>query len=99
MQCESVVVSLPDAETGELRRYALDFPGHEEILAKSCTDHETAVFRTGEPVSLTTEEIAAYPEASDVINSCCLLPIINGERVIGVLGLGSSRENAFTEED
>ena len=30
----------------------------------ACTDHETAVFRTGEPVSLTTEEIAAYPEAT-----------------------------------
>src|SRR4029077_7883227 len=32
MQCDSVGVSLPDPESGELRRYALDFPGHEEIL-------------------------------------------------------------------
>jgi len=99
MQCESVVVSLPDAETGELRRYALDFPGHEEILAKACTDHETAVFRTGEPVSLTTEEIAAYPEATALIHSCCLLPLLRGERVVGVLALGSAGEGAFTEED
>src|SRR5712672_1108583 len=99
MQCESVVVSLPDAETGELRRYALDFPGHEEILAMACTDHETVVFRTGEPVSLTTEEIAAYPEAMALIHSCCLLPLLGGERAVGVLALGSAGEGAFTEED
>jgi formate hydrogenlyase transcriptional activator len=99
MQCESVVVSLPDPETSELRRCALDFPGHEELLAKACTDCDTAVFRTGEPVNLTREEIAAYPEATGVIHSCCLLPLLTGERVLGVLTLGSLRENAFTDED
>src|SRR6202011_2338775 len=99
MQCESVVVSLPDAETGELRRYALDFPGHEEILARPCTDRETAVFRTGEPVNLTRNEIDAIPEATGVIHSCSLPPLLSGERAVGVLILGSSRESAFTEED
>ncbi len=99
MQCESVVVSLPDSESGELRRCALDFPGHEEILARSCTDRETAVFRTGEPVNLTEEEIAAYPQATGVVHSCCLLPLLSAERILGVLTIGSSRENAFTEED
>jgi formate hydrogenlyase transcriptional activator len=99
MQCESVGVSLPDAETGELRRYALDFPGHEEILARTCTDRETAVFRTCEPVNLTRDEIAAFPEATGVIHSCSLIPLLSGERVVGVLILGSSRESAFTEED
>jgi formate hydrogenlyase transcriptional activator len=99
MQCESVGVSLPDPESGELRRYALDFPGHEEILTQACTDFETAVFRTGEPLNLTGEEIAAYPEATGLIHSGCLLPLRSGERLVGVLILGSSRENAFTEED
>jgi formate hydrogenlyase transcriptional activator len=99
MQCESVGVSLPDPESGELRRYALDFPGHEEILARACTDIETAVFRTGEPLNLTREQIAAYPEATGLIHSCCLLPLLSGERLVGVLILGSSRESAFTEED
>jgi formate hydrogenlyase transcriptional activator len=99
MQCESVVVSLPDPESGELRRYALDFPGHEEILAQACTDFETAVFRTGEPLNLTREQIAAYPDATGLIRSGCLLPLLSGERLVGVLILGSSREGAFTEED
>src|SRR4029077_535035 len=64
MQYESVGVALPDPEYGELRRYALDFPGHEEILTQACTDFETTVFRTGEPLNLTREQIASYPEAS-----------------------------------
>jgi formate hydrogenlyase transcriptional activator len=99
MQCESVGVSLPDPESGELRRYALDFPGHEEILTRACTDFETAVFEAGEPLNLTREQIAAYPEATGLIHSCCLLPLLSGERLVGVLILGSSRESAFTEED
>jgi len=99
MQGESVVVSLPDPETGELRRRALDFPGHEEILSRAVSDSETAVFRTGQLLNLTREEIAAYPDATGMINSCCLVPLLSGERVLGVLSLGSSRENAFTEED
>ena len=65
----------------------------------ACTDHETAVFRTGEPISLTTEEIAGYPEATALIHSCCLLPLLGGERAVGVLALGSAGEGAFTEED
>jgi formate hydrogenlyase transcriptional activator len=99
MQCESVGVSLPDAEAGELRRYAFDFPGHDEILARTCTDRETAVFRTCEPVNLTRDEIAAFPGATGVIHSCSLLPLLSGGRAVGVLILGSSRESAFTQED
>lgn len=99
MQYESVGVSLPDPESGELRRYAFDFPGHEGMLARPCTDFETAVFRNGEPLSLTKEQIAAYSKASGSIHSCCLLPLLSGERLMGVLLLGSSRESAFTEDD
>ncbi|HYZ82959.1 MAG TPA: sigma 54-interacting transcriptional regulator, partial [Bryobacteraceae bacterium] len=106
MQCDGVVVSLPDPEDGELRRYSMDCPRHEEILAKPCSDREKAVFRTGQPLNLTRqeltgEEIAADSDspASGVNNSISLLPLLGRERVVGVLGLGSSRENAFTEED
>jgi formate hydrogenlyase transcriptional activator len=99
MQYESVGVALPDPETGELRRCAMDFPGHEEILAQACTDVEIAVFRTCEPVSLTREEIAAFPDAPAVVHSCHLRPLVRGQRAVGVLMLGSSRENAFNEDD
>jgi len=32
MQCDSVAVALPDPESGELRLYIMDWPGHEEIV-------------------------------------------------------------------
>ena len=34
-----------------------------------------------------------------MIHSGCLLPLVSGERRVGVLFLDSSRESAFTEED
>ncbi len=104
MQCEGVVVSLPDPGNGELRRYSMDGPGYEEILARPCSDREIAVFRTGQPANLTREEltreeIAAHPGVSRLKNSISLLPLLGRQCVLGVLGLGSSRENAFPEED
>jgi formate hydrogenlyase transcriptional activator len=82
----------------------MDGPGYEEILARPCSDREKAVFRTGQPVNLTRdeltrEEIAAHPGVSGLKNSISLLPLLGRERVLGVLVLGSSRENAFLEED
>src|SRR5258708_36844539 len=74
-------------------------PGNKEILTGDCTDPEIAVFRTCEPVSLTREEIAAFPDAPAVIHSCHLLPLVRGERAVGVLMLGSSRVSAFNEDD
>ena len=99
MQCEAVVVSLPGPENGDLRRYSMDGPGYEEILARPCSDRERAVFRTGRPANLTREEIAAHPGFSRLKNSISLLPLLGRERVLGVLGLCSSREIAFLEED
>jgi formate hydrogenlyase transcriptional activator len=98
MDCDVVAVVLPDAETGELRKYAMDFPGHEETRAWPPSDRTKAVFRTGQPVNVTKEEIAAEPKASGLCSSLSYLPLIGRERVLGVLGLGSSRENAFTQD-
>jgi len=74
---------------GELRRYALDFPGHEEILAMACTDHETAV---SGPASRSASLRRKLPptRATALIHSCCLLPLLGGERAVGVLALGSA---------
>jgi formate hydrogenlyase transcriptional activator len=99
MECDAVGVSLPDPESGELRVYARDFPGHEETGLRPPSDRAEAVFRTGQPANLTKEEIVADPPATGVHNSLCYFPLISRERVLGVLALGSSRENAFTEDD
>jgi formate hydrogenlyase transcriptional activator len=101
MQCGGVGVVLPDPENGELQTYAQDFPGRQEII-KSAHRLEFAepVFRSGQPVNFTKEQLAANPIATAVgHNSLCLLPLISRERVLGVLGLSSLRENAFSEDD
>jgi GAF domain-containing protein len=61
MHCDGAGVTLPDPENGELRLYALDFPGSKGILREGIPiGSSTSVaktFRTGQPMNLTAEEI------------------------------------------
>ena len=68
MQCDGVGIDLPSPEDGKLRLYALDFPdnpGHIEEgfepPARREGQRRHAVFRTGEPVILSREELLAEP--------------------------------------
>jgi formate hydrogenlyase transcriptional activator len=101
MQCETVAVGLADAENGELHLYATDFPGHQEIVgSEHVSKVAEQVFRTGQAVLITKEQVAVNALATTVEqNSLCDVPLISHGRVLGVLGLSSSHENAFTEDD
>ena len=99
MQCDKVGVALPDPEDGELRRYVSDHAGCEEMSVGSVPERSRIVFRTGKPLIATTEELAVEFEGAIGLNSLCVYPLIMRERVLGVFGLESSRENAFTEDD
>src|SRR5437868_11885286 len=101
MQCDAVGFSLPDQESGELRCYAADFPGHQEIIeSEHVSKAAEQVFRTGQPINLIEEQVADDPMlAAQGLKSACSLPLLSRERVLGVLGLASSRENAFSEDD
>jgi formate hydrogenlyase transcriptional activator len=105
MQCDGAGVTLPDPETGQLRLYALDFPTGKGILREGALITEFAhsvatVFRSGRPLNLTKEQIDNDgPIAGEGANSLCRLPLISRDRVLGVLSLGSARENAFTDDD
>jgi formate hydrogenlyase transcriptional activator len=102
MECDGVVVNLPCPESGELRRYAGDYSRHEELDGGPSSGSAKAVFRTGQSANFTKEEIAADPivAAHPVgINSVAGLPLLSRGRVLGTLGVGSSRETAFTEDD
>src|SRR3984957_16518612 len=99
MQCNTVGVALPNPENGELRVYARDFQGHHEIVdSRPALRSAEHVFRTGKAVTVTKEELVTSAVPVEM-NSFSLLPLISRERVLGVLGLGSSGENAFTEDD
>jgi len=97
MQCDSVGVALPE-EDGELRRYAVDHAEYEMSVGPA-SERTKTVFRTGKPLIATKEEVAADPQGALANLSLCLYPLIIRERVLGVLGFGTSRENAFTEDD
>jgi formate hydrogenlyase transcriptional activator len=98
LQCDSVGVALPDPEDGELRRYAVDH-GDFEMSDGSASERTRTVFRTGKPLFATKEEVAADPQGALVNLSLHLYPLTVRERVLGVLGFGTSRENAFSEDD
>ena len=99
MQCDTVCVALPDPEDGELRRYAADHAGYEEMSAGPASERAKTVFRTGKPLVVTIEEVAADSQDAMANTSLCLYPLTSRERVLGVFGLRSSRENTFTEDD
>ena len=104
MQCDGVGIDLPDAEDGRLRIYALDFPGGNEVLREGFEPPAdptlTQVFETGEPILAGARELANNKVAGEFgIKSVCYLPLTSRNRVLGVLGVGSVRENAFSQDD
>jgi formate hydrogenlyase transcriptional activator len=100
MQYDAVGVALPDPENGHLRVYAKDFPSHQEIKSGRPSEFCEQVFRTGQVVSFTREQLGARSILSSKgLNSLCGLPLISRGRVLGVLSAGSTLENAFTEDD
>jgi formate hydrogenlyase transcriptional activator len=104
MQCDGVGIDLPDPEDGRLRIYALDFPGGNDVIREGYEPPAdptlTQVFLTGEPLLAGARELADNKVARDIgIKSVCYLPLTSRNRVLGVLGVGSVRENAFSQDD
>jgi formate hydrogenlyase transcriptional activator len=107
MQCDGVGLALPESKTGELRLCAKDVPGPKEIIElrkhqawnPPTWEAELAedVFRTGKSVRFTKEQLPRI--AASGHNSLCLIPLISRERVLGVLGACSSREEVFSDDD
>jgi formate hydrogenlyase transcriptional activator len=106
MQCDGVGIDLPSPEDQKLRLYALDFPGNPGIIEEGfeppADENASAVrvFRTGESLILSREELEREPFAPDLgIQSLTYVPLIGRGGIVGVLGLGSLREQAFSRED
>jgi formate hydrogenlyase transcriptional activator len=105
MQCDGVAIELPDAEDGKLRIYALDFPASNNVIREglepSASESPMArVFRTGEPILDSAWVTADNSVARELgIKSHCHLPLTSRNRVLGVLSVGSMRENAFSQDD
>ena len=110
MQCDAVGVNLPDPETGELRLYALDFPGEKGFLREGMVHAPESpparVFHNGEPsVSTLGNGEAANSDAGlklfqdEGLRSSCWLPLISHDRRLGVLGLHRLEPTPFSPQD
>jgi len=106
MQCDGVGIDLPSPEDGKLRIYALDFPDNPGIIYEGYeppADEKSSalrVFNEGEPVILSREELASEVMPPHVnIKSLAHVPLRGRNGIVGVLSLGTRRENAISPDD
>jgi formate hydrogenlyase transcriptional activator len=97
-----VGVALPSPEDGKLRIYALDFPGAPAPIQEGFEPPERdespmRVFRTGDTLVLTREELEGSPSLVDV-DAVVHLPLKTRDGITGVLSLGK-RQGAFDGDD
>jgi len=109
MECDLVVISLLDSESGQFRIYALDFPDsrgllHEEVV----TSHSVATmraFETLKPVIVNQFDPAELgSEGSQIVlgeglKTLCIAPLVNRGHAIGVLCLARKKDDSFSEYD
>ena len=95
-----------------LRVYALDFPGGKGLIQQGTTlsveDSPPGYsYTTRHPLLVDNlfSQLTRYPSGftrqllQEGIRSGCWLPLVNRDRVLGVLGVASKRESAFTRND
>ncbi len=110
MQCDSVNISLPDAERDDFQVHMVDFPDGKGLMREQLRipRHGSGtgrVFETGKPLTMT----APFPEwidpqvrrinESEGVKAICLLPLISRDHVRGILQLNRRTPNPFTDEE
>jgi formate hydrogenlyase transcriptional activator len=110
MQCDYAGLSLPDAEDGQLRLYAFDFPDGKGFLQEDLVysiegSPSGTAFRTMKPLTLQSPFTGwlHYPivqfAVREGLKSYCFLPLISRNRAIGTLVLARLRDDAFSQAD
>jgi formate hydrogenlyase transcriptional activator len=102
-------LALYDPTINQLRLAAMDFPANADLLVEG-----DIISLDGNPggVAFTTRQTvltdARNPDmdnplgrrfAAAGIKSDCIVPLISHDRALGVLGVSSTRENAFSKDD
>jgi formate hydrogenlyase transcriptional activator len=110
MRSDSAVVALPDADSQELRAYALDFPGGHDLLRENeLIDGKgnvaAHVFRTGKPWvgrSADVLETGLLPDPKWLelgFTVGCVLPLASRHRILGTLSLGRRGDTVYTDDE
>jgi formate hydrogenlyase transcriptional activator len=110
MRSDSAVVALPDADSQQLRAYALDVPGGHDLSQESelidgdgtVTAH---VFRTGKPwvgrfADILETGLELNPKWLELgFTVGCVLPLTSRHRILGTLGLRRRGDTVYTDEE
>jgi formate hydrogenlyase transcriptional activator len=109
MQCDGACLSLPDLKNQQLEVHGLDFPEgrgflQEEMRLPIEGSSPGKAFRTGEPVLFETAPRALHVSSLQLnfqegVQSGCFLPLMRGDRKIGVLHLLDRHPHRFSEAD
>src|ERR1700691_3747083 len=106
MCCDAAAIMLPEPDGAHLRIHALDFPDGkgfftEDILIPVEGSMPGETFRSGKPWvinRLDSSQVSPEMYAKAVgegMNSLCDVALVSRGRLLGVLALASSEENAF----
>jgi len=111
MQCDAVVISLPDTASGNFRVHALDFPSgkgfvkEDLLIYPSKSDPGIRAFDTLKPVIVNGADADDFSRevyeivVAEGIKSHCLIPLVNRGRALGLMAISRRTEESFTPED
>jgi formate hydrogenlyase transcriptional activator len=105
LRVHGVALILPDREGRELQLYALDFPDgdasiRQEMPVSLYGSISGQVFRSGKPWigdvgQLSSSGLTHGLSATAGVETLCMLPLLRGSRVLGVLCLVRTEKNTF----
>ena len=104
MPHDAAGLALHDAAINKLRVTALEFPTDENVfIANEIIELEGTpggrAFTTREPVISGPDSPPNSIGQRAGLKSGCLVPLISHDRALGILGVGSLQENAFSADD
>jgi GAF domain-containing protein len=110
MRCDAAGISLPGAEAGTFRVYAVDFPGgkgfvkEELIISPDADAPGTRAFETLKPVIATVADPHGFGRAYEIavaegIKIACFIPLVNRGHALGTLAIARATEDPFTSDD
>jgi formate hydrogenlyase transcriptional activator len=109
IQADLVTVSLPDAASGKIRVFAMDFPHGKGLIKEDLLVAPSAATKkamdTLKPVVLDSRDYdncvsgATEIAAAEGLKAKCIIPLVNRDRVLGILCPSRTTETPFVPED
>src|SRR5256885_208751 len=104
IQADLVTVSLPDGASGKIRVFAMDFPHGKGLIKEDLLVAPSAAAKkamdTLKPVVLDSQEsdncVSGHAEG---IKTQCIIPLVNRDRILGLLCPSRTTETPFVPED